>query len=101
MKFLLAAALLCVTTGFSQAQQASTLCFPVGALKSQAEKHGEYPAFSFKDTQYNITFTMYINPVTGTYTLLGVSDLNREVECVGSIGTDFKPAVYEPEGVDA
>tara|TARA_R100000278_G_scaffold99476_1_gene76278 strand:- start:126 stop:431 length:306 start_codon:yes stop_codon:yes gene_type:complete len=101
VKFFLAAVLFCVTTGFSQAQQDSILCFPVGALESQAEKHGEYPAFSFKDAQYNITFTMYINPVTGTYTLLGVSDLNREVECVASIGSDFKPAVYKPEGVDS
>jgi len=101
VKFILAVALLCVMAGFSQAQQVTNICFPVGLLKFEAQKHGEYPAFSFRDTQYNITFTMYINPNTGTYTLVGITDLNSEVECVASIGTNFKPVVHNTKGVDS
>ena len=101
MKSLVAAAVLFLIPTFSQAQQFSNLCFPIGALKSQAAKHGEYPALSFKDIQYKITFTMYINPVTGSYTLLGVSDLNPEVECVASVGADFKPIIDKSKGIDS
>ena len=101
MKSLLAAAVLFLIPTFSQAQQFSNLCFPIGSLKSQAAKHGEYPAFSFRDIQYKITFTMYINPVTGSYTMLGVSDINPKVECVASVGTDFRPAIDKNKGIDS
>lgn len=101
MKSLVAAAVLFLIPTFSQAQQFSNLCFPIGALKSQAAKHGEYPAFSFRDIQYKITFTMYINPVTGSYTMLGVSDINPEIECIASVGADFKPAIDKNKGIDS
>ena len=101
MKSLLAAAVLFAIPTFSQAQQISNLCFPTGSIKSQAAKHGESPAFSFKDLQYKITFTMYINPVSGSYTLLGVADINPEVECVASIGADFKPIIDKIKGIDS
>lgn len=101
MKSFLAAVLLFIAPTFSQAQEFSNLCLPVGTLKSQASKHGEYPAFSFRDIQYKITFTMYINPITRSYTMLGVSDLNPEVECVASIGLDFKPIIDKTKGIDS
>lgn len=101
MKFLLAAAVLFIASTFSQAQEFSNLCFPIGTLKSQAAKHGEYPAFSFRDIRYKVTFTMYINPVTGSYTMLGVSDVNPEVECVASMGADFKPVIDKIKGIDS
>ena len=85
----------------SQSQEASTLCFPTGTLKAQAESFGEYPAFSFKDFQYRITFTMYINPKTANYTLVGVADINSDVECVSSIGTNFAPAIKKTKGIDS
>ena len=99
MKSLLAAAVLFLIPTFSQAQQISNLCFPVGSISTQAAKHGEYPAFSFRDTQYRVTFTLYINPKTGSYTMMGVADVNPEVECVASIGTDFKPIINKPKGM--
>ena len=46
-----------------------------------------------------ITFTLYINPKTGSYTMMGVADINPEVECVASIGTDFKPIINKPKGM--
>ena len=44
---------------------------------------------------------MYINPTTGSYTMLGVSDVNPEVECVASMGADFKPAIDKIKGIDS
>ena len=85
----------------SQSQEASNLCFPIGTIKVQAESIGEYPAFSFRDFQYSITFTMYINPETKSYTLTGVADINPDVECVSSIGTNFAPAIKKTKGIDS
>ncbi len=84
---------------FVKAQTISNLCFPVGSVSTQAAKHGEYPAFSLRDNQYRVTFTLYINPKTGSYTMIGVADINPEVECVASIGTDFKPIINKPKGM--
>ena len=84
---------------FVKAQTISNLCFPVGSVSTQAAKHGEYPAFSLRDNQYRVTFTLYINPKTGSYTMMGVADINPEVECVASIGTDFKPIINKPKGM--
>ena len=99
MKSLVAAAVLFLIPAFSQAQQISNLCFPVGSVSTQAARHGEYPAFSLRDNQYRVTFTLYINPKTGSYTMMGVADINPEVECVASIGTDFKPIMNKPKGM--
>ena len=101
MKSLVAAAILFLIPTFSQAQQFSNLCFPIGALKAEAAKHGEYPVFSFRDFQYSITFTMYINPVSGSYTMLGVSDINPEIECIASVGADFRPIIDKIKGIDS
>ena len=84
---------------FVKAQTISNLCFPVGSVSTQAAKHGEYPAFSLRDNQYRVTFTLYINPKTGSYTMIGVADINPEVECVASVGTDFKPIINKPKGM--
>jgi hypothetical protein len=99
MKSLVAAVVLFLIPTLSQAQQISNLCFPVGSISTQAAKHGEYPAFSLRDNQYRVTFTLYINPKTGSYTMMGVADINTEVECVASIGTDFKPIINKPKGM--
>lgn len=66
-----------------------------------SRKHGEYPAFVFKDVLYGILFTMYINPKTRSYTLTGVSDANPEVECLSSIGLGFSPIVNKPKGTES
>tara|TARA_R100001163_G_C5030900_1_gene171137 strand:+ start:715 stop:1038 length:324 start_codon:yes stop_codon:yes gene_type:complete len=90
--------LFCGTT-FVKAQTMSNLCFPLGVLATQAAKHGEYPAFSFRDIQYMVNFTLHINPKSGSYTLVGVADMNPEIECVASVGTDFKPVIDKSKGM--
>jgi hypothetical protein len=85
----------------SYAQTSSTICLPIGTFAPQAERHGEYPAFMFKDIVYGILFTMYINPKTRSYTLTGVSDANPEVECLSSVGLDFNPVVNKPKGTES
>ena len=84
---------------FVKAQTFSNMCFPLGSISTQAAKHGEYPAFTLRDVQFMITFTLYVNPKTGSYTMMGVADINPEVECVASIGTDFKPIINKPKGM--
>ncbi len=84
---------------FVKAQTFNNMCFPLGSISTQAAKHGEYPAFTLRDTQFMITFTLYINPKTGSYTMMGVSDINPEIECVASIGTNFKPVINKPKGM--
>ena len=83
---------------FVKAQTFSNMCFPLGSISTQAAKHGEHPAFTLRDAQFMITFTLYINPKTGSYTMMGVADINPEVECVASIGTDFKPFIDKSKG---
>ena len=84
---------------FVKAQTFSNMCFPLGSISTQAAKHGEYPAFSFRDIQYMVSFTLHINPKSGSYTLVGIADINPEIECVASIGTNFKPIINKPKGM--
>jgi hypothetical protein len=90
-----------VSSTTSYAQAPSTACLPVGAFASEAEQHGEYPAFMFKDIIYGILFTMYINPKTRSYTLTGISDANPEVECLSSVGLGFSPVVNKVKGTES
>ena len=81
--------------------QTGMVCIPVGSFAPLAEKHGEYPAFSFRDSQYKVSFTLYINPLTKTYTLTGISDINPNSECISSVGTDFKPVIDSKKGINS
>ena len=101
MKYILTVLALLVVSTTSYAQAPPTVCLPIGAFAPQAEKHGEYPAFVFKDVLYGMLFTMYINPKTRSYTLTGVSDANPEVECLSSIGLGFSPVVNIPIGTES
>ena len=101
MKYILTVLALLVVSTTSYAQAPPTVCLPIGAFAPQAEKHGEYPAFVFKDVLYGILFTMYINPKTRSYTLTGVSDVNPEVECLSSIGLGFSPVVNKVKGTES
>ena len=101
MKYILTVLALLVVSTTSYAQAPPTVCLPIGAFAPQAEKHGEYPAFVFKDVLYGILFTMYINPKTRSYTLTGVSDVNPEVECLSSIGLGFSPVVNKLKGTES
>ena len=101
MKYILTVLALLVVSTTSYAQAPPTVCLPIGAFAPQAEKHGEYPAFVFKDVLYGMLFTMYINPKSRSYTLTGVSDANPEVECLSSIGLGFSPIVNKPKGTES
>ena len=101
MKCILTVLAFLVFSTASYAQAPPTICLPTGAFLLQAEKHGEYPAFVFKDVLYGILFTMYINPKTRSYTLTGVSDANPEVECLSSVGLGFSPVVNKPKGTES
>ena len=101
MKYILTVLAFLVTSTTSYAQVFPNICFPLGTFAPQAERHGEHPAFLFKDAQYGILFTMYINPETGSYTLTGVTDANPEVECMSSIGFGFKPVIDSKKGIDS
>ena len=96
---LYAAVILFCGTTFVKSQTMSNLCFPRGVLATQAAKHGEYPAFSYRDIQFMVSFTLHINPKSGSYTLVGIADINPEIECVASIGTNFKPIINKPKGM--
>ena len=100
MKCILAVLALLVAAAPSYAQT-GVVCIPIGSFAPLAEKHGEYPAFSFRDSQYKVTFTMYINPLTKTYTLTGISDINPNSECISSVGTDFKPVIDPRKGINS
>ena len=101
MKYILTVLALLVVSTTSYAQAPPTVCLPIGAFAPQAEKHGEYPAFVFKDVLYGILFTMYINPKTRSYTLTGISDANPEVECLSSVGLGFSPVVNKVKGTES
>ena len=99
MKYILTVLALLVVSTTSYAQAPPTVCLPIGAFAPQAEKHGEYPAFVFKDVLYGILFTMYINPKTRAYTLTGISDANPEFECLSSVG--LGPVVNKVKGTES
>ena len=100
MKCILTVLALLVAAAPSYAQT-GMVCIPVGSFAPLAEKHGEYPAFSFRDSQYKVSFTLYINPLTKTYTLTGISDINPNSECISSVGTDFKPVIDPRKGINS
>ena len=88
---------------FVKAQTFSNLCFPLGTLERQAAQHGEVPTIKFRDKEYAVNFTMYINPKTRTFTLAGVADVTPDIECVAAIGTDFDfiPQKKKIKGIDS
>ena len=88
---------------FVKAQTFGTMCFPLGTLAKQAAQHGEVATFKFRDMEYLVTFTMYINPKTRTFTLAGVADVNPSIECVAAIGGgfDFIPQKKKIKGLDS
>ena len=101
MKYILTVLALLVISTTSYAQAPPAACLPAGDFASEAEQHGEYPAFMFKDIIYGMLFTMYINPKTRSYTLTGISDANPEVECLSSVGLGFSPVVNKVKGTES
>ena len=88
---------------FVKAQAFGTMCFPLGTLAKQAAQHGEIATLKFRDREYFVNFTMYINPKTRTFTLAGVADVNPSIECVAAIGGDFDfiPQKKKIKGLDS
>ena len=98
-----AAVILFCGTTFVKAQAFGTMCFPLGTLAKQAAQHGEVATLKFRDREYLVNFTMYINPKTRTFTLAGVADVNPSIECVAAIGGDFDfiPQKKKIKGLDS
>ena len=97
-----ASILFCGVT-FVKAQTFSNLCFPLGTLAKQTAQHGEVATLKFRDREFFVNFTMYVNPKTRTFTLAGVADVNPSIECVAAIGTDFDfiPQKKKIKGIDS